>query len=51
MDVFFPPFFPVPLPWETIAWPWGVSAVAIIVNGPDASGAFRPEVVPENVVL
>jgi len=33
------------LPWETIARPRGVSTVAIIVNGPDASGAFRPEVV------
>ena len=51
IDVFFPPIFPVHLPWETIARPRGVSTVAIIVNGPDASGAFRPEVVPGNVVL
>ena len=51
IDVFFPPIFPVHLPWETIARPRGVSTVAIIVYGPDASGAFRPEVVPENVVL
>jgi len=32
------------LPWETIAWAWGVITVPIIVNGPDAGGAFRPEV-------
>jgi len=32
------------LPWETIAWAWGVITVPIIVNGPDAGGAFWPEV-------
>jgi len=29
------------LPWETIACGWGVITVAIIVNRPDAGGAFR----------
>jgi len=29
------------LPWETIARGWGVITVAIIVNRPDAGGAFR----------
>jgi len=32
------------LPWETIARSWGVSAVASIVNGPDAGGALWPKV-------